>query len=163
MVTFKNANQDDIEVIRRIAFAVWPVAYEKILSKEQMDYMLDKMYSAKSLLENMKENEFILALDEREVIGFASFSSHAENEDVYHLNKIYILPSQQNKNCGRLMIDHVIETIKSRGATSLQLNVNRQNPAKHFYKKLDFSVIKKEDIDIGSGFFMNDFVMEKNL
>lgn len=60
------------------------------------------------------------------------------------------------------MIDHVIETIKSRGATSLQLNVNRQNPAQHFYKKLGFLVIKEEDIDIGSGFFMNDFVMEKN-
>lgn len=163
MVTFKKATKDDIETIRRIAFAVWPVAYEKILSKEQMDYMLDKMYSAKSLLKNMQQNEFVLALNESEVIGFASFGPHDENEDVYHLNKIYILPSQQNKNCGRQIIDHVIETIKSRGATSLQLNVNRQNPAQHFYKKLGFSVIKKEDLDIGSGFYMNDFVMEKNL
>lgn len=163
MVTFKNATNGDIEIIRRIAFAVWPVAYEKILSKEQLDYMLDKMYSTKSLSENMTENEFVLAVGEGEVIGFASFGPHADNKNVYHLNKIYILPSQQNKNCGRLMIDHVIETIKSRGATSLQLNVNRQNPAQHFYKKLEFSVIKKEDIDIGSGFFMNDFVMEKNL
>ena len=32
-----------------------------------------------------------------------------------------------------------------------------------FYEKLGFSVVGEEDIDIGQGYFMNDFVMEKKL
>jgi len=41
--------------------------------------------------------------------------------------------------------------------------VNRQNNAKNFYEKLGFVVIKEEDIDIGNGYFMNDYVMEMML
>ena len=53
--------------------------------------------------------------------------------------------------------------MKAKGATVLQLNVNRHNTAKSFYEKLGFAVIKEEDIDIGSGYFMNDYIMEKRL
>ena len=45
----------------------------------------------------------------------------------------------------------------------LELNVNRHNDAFHFYTKLGFSISKEEDNDIGEGYFMNDYVMEKVL
>jgi ribosomal protein S18 acetylase RimI-like enzyme len=51
--------------------------------------------------------------------------------------------------------------MKTQGATTLQLNVNRNNPAKIFYEKLGFAVLNEEDIDIGNGYFMNDYVMQK--
>jgi ribosomal protein S18 acetylase RimI-like enzyme len=38
--------------------------------------------------------------------------------------------------------------------------VNRHNRALHFYEKQGFKIIREEDIDIGSGYFMNDYVME---
>jgi ribosomal protein S18 acetylase RimI-like enzyme len=57
----------------------------------------------------------------------------------------------------------LITAIKQKGATSLLLNVNRNNPTKGFYEKLGFTVIKEEDIDIGNGYFMNDYVMEKKV
>ena len=60
-------------------------------------------------------------------------------------------------------MDEIEKTIIQRGAVSLLLNVNRQNKAKFFYEKLGFTVIKEEDIDIGNGYFMNDYVMEKRL
>ena len=48
-------------------------------------------------------------------------------------------------------------------ARSLLLNVNRHNKAISFYKKYGFDIIAEEDIDIGNGYYMNDYVMEKKL
>ncbi len=81
----------------------------------------------------------------------------------YKLHKIYVLPSQQGKGSGKFIIDQLTNAMKIKGASALQLNVNRNNPAKSFYEKIGFAVIKEEDIDIGSGYFMNDYVMEKKL
>ena len=61
------------------------------------------------------------------------------------------------------MLDYIIEEIKKSGAKALQLNVNRYNSAVHFYEKQGFKIIREEDIDIGEGFFMNDYVMELKL
>jgi hypothetical protein len=45
----------------------------------------------------------------------------------------------------------------------LELNVNRHNPATVFYQKMGFEIVYSEDIDIGQGFWMNDYVMRKTL
>jgi ribosomal protein S18 acetylase RimI-like enzyme len=73
------------------------------------------------------------------------------------------LHSQQGKGVGKFIIEHVINLVKSKNATILRLNVNRCNKAKLFYEKSGFVAVKTEDIDIGSGYFMNDYVMEKRL
>jgi len=57
----------------------------------------------------------------------------------------------------------LVAAMKIKGASSLQLNVNRNNNAKVFYEKIGFAVIKEEDIDIGNGYLMNDYVMEKKV
>jgi ribosomal protein S18 acetylase RimI-like enzyme len=41
--------------------------------------------------------------------------------------------------------------------------VNRENKAIGFYNKLGFTIIAEEDIPIGNGFFMNDYVMQISL
>jgi ribosomal protein S18 acetylase RimI-like enzyme len=65
----------------------------------------------------------------------------------------------QEKKCWKT----IITIVKSMGGDVLLLNVNRNNPAKSFYKKLGFTVIKEDDIDIGNGYFMNDYVMKLQL
>ena len=76
------------------------------------------------------------------------------------MNKIYVHPSQQGKNLGKKLLSYIVEEIKIAGANALQLNVNRHNKALHFYEKQGFKIIRQADIDIGSGYFMNDYVME---
>jgi ribosomal protein S18 acetylase RimI-like enzyme len=141
---------------------VWPQTYAPILSAEQIDYMLEKMYSVEALQKQMTEGQqFLIVYNAAHPIGFASYSQAASG--LYKLNKIYILPTQQGRGIGRKVIQHVIEEILQKGATALQLNVNRDNGAKQFYERLDFTVIRSEDIPIGNGFFMNDYIMEKRL
>lgn len=161
-MTMRKAYPADIPLIRDMAYKIWPQTYGSILSKEQLDYMLNLLYGEKALHEQIEGNiEFIIAYDGVHPLGFASFGS--TEPTVYKLHKIYVLPSQQGKGTGRFIIDQLIKAMKAKGAVSLQLNVNRYNNAKNFYEKLGFVVIKEEDIDIGNGYYMNDYVMEKNL
>ncbi len=164
MSEIRNAEIDDLETIRELAYKIWPAAYQEILGKAQLHYMLDKIYSLSSLqnqFANLK-HQFIMAVEDDTPIGFASFSAH-DDRKVFRLHKIYVLPAEQGKNVGKQVLDYIISAIKTEGATSLQLNVNRFNKALHFYEKQGFKIIREEDIDIGSGFFMNDYVMEKKI
>jgi ribosomal protein S18 acetylase RimI-like enzyme len=165
MVTIQQATADDLATIRKLAYAIWPVAYGDILSAHQLQYMLGKFYSLSSLEHQFtfSKHKFIIALDDTTPIGFASFSPHQDDHTIFHLNKLYVLPDYQGQKIGQLLLDFIISEIKNSGATSLQLNVNRNNKAIHFYEKQDFTIIRKEDIDIGEGYFMNDFVMEKKV
>jgi len=156
----RKAYPPDIPLIREMAYKIWPVTYGSILPKDQIDYMLNLIYSEKVLHEQMENNiEFIIVDDGEHPVGFASFS--LTEPRFYKLHKIYVLPSQQGKGTGRLIIEQLINAMKTNGATTLQLNVNRNNNAKLFYEKMGFTIVKEEDIDIGSGYFMNDYVMEK--
>ena len=164
MIDIKVACIDDLPVIQKLAYETWPAAYLSILGKDQLDYMLEKIYSLAALKYQFSvlKHRFIIVFDDQTPVGFASYCAH-ENSSIYHLNKIYVLPDQQGKNLGKLILNHVITDIKSSGATALQLNVNRHNKAIQFYQKQGFEIIRREDIDIGSGYFMNDYVMQLSL
>ena len=161
-MTIRKASSADASLIRDMAYEIWPETYSQILSKDQLEYMLGLFYNEQKLKTEIEQGvEFILIYEDVQPAGFAAFSK--TEPEVYKLHKIYVLPSQQGKGTGRFIIDEVIKAIKQVGAMALQLNVNRNNNAKLFYEKLGFVVIREEDIDIGNGYFMNDYVMEKKV
>ena len=164
MTIIRRAKIEDMPAVHDLAYEIWPLAYGEILSKAQLDYMLGKIYSLTSLEHqfNVLKHNFIIVCANEIPVGFAAFSPH-ENTTEYHLNKIYLLNNQRGRNLGKKMLDYIIADIKKAGASSLQLNVNRYNSTIHFYEKQGFKIIRKEDIDIGEGFFMNDYVMELKL
>ena len=160
MLSIRNASADDIPLIQQLTMSIWPKTYGHILSRQQMDYMLEMMYSHSSLQKQMKEEgcTFIIAENDEGGVAFASY--HEAKPKIWKLNKIYILTNQQGKGTGKSIINHIIAQIKKQGASALQLQVNRSNNAKLFYKKLGFTIIETADFDIGNGYFMNDYVME---
>jgi GNAT superfamily N-acetyltransferase len=156
------ASEKDIPLIQELTNIIWPQTYEEILSQDQIDYMLGMMYSTESLADQMKKGiDFILTKDDETYDAFAAYEQM--NPTVYKLHKIYALPNQQGKGIGKFIINYIIDEIKPKGATALQLDVNRQNKARGFYEKLGFKVIAEKDTDIGNGYLMTDYVMEMNL
>lgn len=154
----------DFETIQSLAEEIWPVAYASILSPEQLRYMLDLFYNREALMQQHKEKKhrFIIAWDEKNTAcGFASFSRLNEIENRFKLQKLYVLPHLQGRGLGKMLIQEIIKEIKTEIQVSLELNVNRHNSAVTFYQKNGFEIIREEDIDIGNGYFMNDYVMEK--
>lgn len=163
MYQIRTAGQEDIPVIRELAKMIWPPTYSAILDKDQIDYMMNLIYSPSSLLRQMYQRGHIFLLLEYNgaPAGFASYSVHRESEKV-KLEKIYVNPKLQGKGLGLGLLNTVIERTRETGLNRLQLNVNRYNKARYFYEKQGFRIISEEDIDIGNGFFMNDYVMERS-
>lgn len=162
MFEIRNVSEADIPALRELVFKVWPQTYRGMITDEQIEYMLDLMYSESSLLKQMRDGaRFIFIDNDGEPVGYASFQQVGSG--LFKLHKIYVLPGQQGKGTGKYMIEYIIEEVKKQGATSLQLQVNRRNKARHFYEKLGFSIIQSCDFDIGNGYVMDDYVMEKKL
>ncbi|MET0391505.1 MAG: GNAT family N-acetyltransferase [Chitinophagaceae bacterium] len=158
----RKAYPHDIPLIRELTFRIWPHTYGSILSGEQISYMLEKMYSERSLTGQMEQqHEFVILYDGVQPIGFASVG--LQEPGVFRLHKLYVLPEYQGKGAGRFALQELAKAARRRGGRSLLLNVNRHNKALNFYEKNGFAVIREEDIDIGNGYFMNDYVMEMKL
>ena len=164
MTTISEATVEDFETIRRIAHTTWPVAYGEILSKEQLDYMLEKMYSDAALLDNLsKGHHFILVKENSVCLGFASFEHRYLNEKCTRLHKIYLLPETQGKGLGKMLLERITALANENHSDTISLNVNRFNKAYNFYIKMGFEVIAEEDLAIGNGYLMEDYVMKKKL
>ena len=165
MIAVKKVGPENIPTIQELAQITWAVAYASIITPEQLSYMLDLFYSNNSLQEQMqKGHQFIIAWEEGTAVGFASYSPKSDEEPfVYRLHKIYIDPDQQGKGIGKYLLDFIIADIRPAAATALELNVNRSNKALGFYRKSGFVIVREEDIDIGNGYFMNDYVMTLSL
>ena len=161
----RKADLKDISIIRNLAQLIWPDAYGDIISKEQITYMLELMYSETSLKAQMdKGHQFILAVNEGLPIGFAAFSKKSDDEpQTFRLHKLYVLPRQHAQGVGSALLAQVITESKAEGATLLELNVNKFNIAKQFYDKKGFTILREEILDIGDGYVMDDYVMVKEL
>ena len=160
MVKFIDAGIAEIPVIQDIAERTWWPTYSKILSKEQIRYMIDALYSPETIKETMSNGSqrYILLTDNSGPQGFASFGSRKENQQVAKLHKVYVLPENQGNGYGRLLIEEVKRRLIIENIRILDLNVNRFNKAREFYEKMGFSVLREEDVPIGP-YWMNDFVM----
>lgn len=161
MITLIDATEEHYPVINSLAHRTWPHTFGKILTKEQIAYMLGWMYSIPSIHEQVekKGHHYILALKEKEFVGYTSFENNYNQSSDTKLHKIYVLPECQGTGAGKVLMDEVIRRTATAGNKNLLLNVNRDNPAIGFYQKKGFEIIYTEDIDIGNGYFMNDYVM----
>ena len=161
MTNIKKATIENIATIRAMASVVFPHTYREILSPEQIDYMMEWMYSAESLHRQMtvEGHIYYIAYREGEPAGYLSIQP--EGEDTYHLQKLYILPHLQGLHLGEQLFRQAIAAIKELHPTPCQmrLNVNRHNKALTFYQKMGMVKVDEGDFPIGNGYYMNDFIM----
>ena len=155
----------EIDLVRNLSNEIWKKVYPSIISIEQIEYMLDLIYNEVALKKqiSVQGHQFILVIDNTQPIGYASYSLKEGTDDSqYRLHKFYLQPEHHGKGLGKQMMNHIIHEVQRAGGKSIELNVNKYNPAFHFYKKLGFSVISEEVIDIGKGYVMDDYVMRLN-
>jgi GNAT superfamily N-acetyltransferase len=154
------ATQEQLPIIRDLAFRIWPVTYGHILSKDQFDYMMEMMYSIDSLEKQIEIKPFLLVNDNGEFIGFASYEINWDNSRKTKIHKLYVLPEIQGKGIGRMLINHIKEIALKANNNALFLTVNRFNKAKEFYLKQGFHIVAEKQFQIGNGYIMDDYVME---
>lgn len=165
MIKISIANSSDFKTIREIAYTTWPATYGAILSKVQLEYMLEKFYSDAKLNDNLIHNNhhLLLTKENETCIGFASYEPDYLGEKIVRLHKIYLLPESQGKGAGKLLISEIEKIARQLNQNGISLNVNRFNKAFDFYIKLGFECIGEEDVELDYGYLMEDFKMLKKL
>lgn len=162
----RRASPDDIALIRSLADVAFRDTYREILSPDQLEYMMDWMYSEESLNRQMEEGH-VYFIAERDGIpcGYLSVEPLGLQDDgdfLFELQKIYVLPDFQGQRIGGLLYSHALSFMRrSAGGhpARFELHVNRYNKAVNFYRHLGLEVLRVGDYPIGNGYFMNDYIM----
>ena len=160
MLTIRWACEADCALIRRLADEVFPATYRGIITPSQMEYMMEWMYGAEVLAREMcGEFAWFIASADGEPCGYLSVQHEAE--DHFHLQKIYVLPRFQGIGAGEFLFRHAVEYIRSvhPAPCRMELNVNRNNRALHFYERMGMRKLREGDFPIGDGYYMNDYIM----
>ncbi|MBO4552674.1 MAG: GNAT family N-acetyltransferase, partial [Candidatus Methanomethylophilaceae archaeon] len=85
-----------------------------------------------------------------------------EGDSIY-ISKLYLLKDFRGKGHGRRMFDIVDNYARDKGIHREYLRVNRKNATVDVYKKCGFEITDEVKTDIGNGFFMDDYIMEKRI
>ena len=161
MFTIRKATTADCTLIRNLAKQVFPETYKDILTADQIDYMMEWMYSEANIRKQMEEegHVYLLAYEECEAAGYVSVQPEGYN--LFHLQKIYVLPYFQGAHCGSFLFREAIRYIKEvhPAPCRMELNVNRHNRALHFYEHMGMRKVREGDFPIGNGYYMNDYIM----
>lgn len=166
MIEIIPATIDLLPEVKSIAHRTWPSTFDQILTKEQIDYMLEGMYALETLESLVKDkgHRYDLAKDETGYLGFCAYEHNVNGSHKTKIHRIYLLPETQGKGLGKLLIGHVVEQAKAKNEVAIYLNVNKFNEkAIQFYEHIGMKKVKEEVIEIGNGFVMDDFVMEMSL
>jgi diamine N-acetyltransferase len=159
------ATEEHLPALAELAGVIWREHYPGIIAREQIDYMLGKMYSLETLRTELREKQihFVRLLVGERFVGFASFGPQPE-PGVMKLHKCYLLPEMHGRGYGSLLLQHCEREIRQRGAKRLLLAVNKHNTkAIAAYLRNGFAVAESVVTDFGSGFVMDDYIMAKEL
>lgn len=162
----EKAGLKNIQLIQNIATAAWGATYGEILSADQSAYMLEMMYSNESLSNQMHNGQHFILIrhsETEEYKGFASIEYHYKRTNKTKIHKLYVLPDNQGAGIGKTLIEYISSLASKQGDKYITLNMNRFNRSHGFYTKMGFSIAGEEDIDIGNGYLMEDYIFEKEV
>jgi diamine N-acetyltransferase len=183
-IVFTNARLDamtaaDFEALARLAELIWRSHYSKIITSAQIDYMLAERYTPEKLRLYLDADDRWLMLLRTDsptgsrAVGYCSYAltddppvmkPSAMKPSEMKLEQLYLLPELHGQGLGKSMLRHVEEQARARGRLTLVLQTNKRNDiAIAFYRKAGFTVREEAVFDIGGGFVMDDYVMEKVL
>ena len=165
MIEIIKVNKQDIPIIKKLAEHLWPVAFASILSANQIQYMMEMMYSHTSLEKQMNAgHQYVIARRNGINVGYMSYETGFNKSDKTKIHKLYISTEHQRQGVGKALIYYVSQQAIQSDNNAIFLNVNKHNTkAINFYNKHNFLLIREEEIDIGNGFIMDDFVFELTL
>lgn len=155
---------DDIDSVATLAREIWTQHFTPIIGESQVKYMLIKFQSADAIKSQISEGwEYYLAKVGNEWVGYTGLIPDLDHDKLM-ISKFYVKYSARGKGVGKTILDFIEEKCASEKTKCLWLTVNRFNQAPiYWYKRRGFIVVDQVIKDIGNGFFMDDYIMEKTI
>src|SRR5690606_20758116 len=125
-ITIRFVDTGELPVIHDLAHRIWPPTFEKILSKDQIHYMLDWMYNVEKLNQQLEQgHRFAIVEEGGTPLGFIGMEANAPEIGKLRIHKLYVLPDTQGMGLGRKPLDFAMDEARKLKLSVINLNVNR--------------------------------------
>jgi ribosomal protein S18 acetylase RimI-like enzyme len=155
----------DFEAVATLARTIWLAHYTTIITTDQIEYMLAGRFTPANLRRYLGAHDrwMDVLLAQGAHIGYCSYALTSTAAEM-KLEQLYLLPQFHGQGLGKLMLEHVERQSLQRRCRMLVLQVNKRNDkAIAVYRRAGFTVREEVVVDIGGGFVMDDYIMEKTL
>jgi len=162
IVEVKNSNQ--IKETAMLAHSIWNEHYIPIIGKEQVDYMVANFQSEQAIKEQIDEGyRYFLTYCNDKSVGYFAILEDSKDSSLF-LSKFYVHKDYRGQGVGRSCIAYIENICRESGLNRIWLTVNKYNTNSiKAYEKFGFKKVKELVQDIGNGFIMDDYKMEKIL
>ena len=160
----KVIGDDDIAAVAELADEIWHEHFVSIIGEPQVDYMLEKFQSPSAIAAQLESGyEYYIASADGQSAGYTGLIPDPANRRMM-ISKLYVRLDARGTGLGSGLLEFAGEECRKRGIDTIWLTVNRFNHQPvDWYRRKGFSVVDEVKKDIGAGFFMDDFIMEKKL
>lgn len=150
---------ESLQAIAQLAERVWRQHFTPIIGVEQVEYMLDKFQSAEAMRQQIEQGVDYFVLQNEQPIGYMALIAQ---DDKVMLSKLYLDSDYRGQGSGLLLLQYAENYCLDKGCQTLWLTVNRDNhDTIEWYLRQGFVIVDEVKKDIGNGFFMDDFIMQK--
>ena len=158
MYEVRIATPDDVIGIRDVTTKAWYNTYLNIYAASTVNELLAASYNEEHLRKRLEDQLFIVAIEDKEVVGFANFIQGSE----LYLSAHYVRPHSQNKGYGRLLLEKGLSHYDGQ-YDAVYLEVDTQNEkGVAFYEQEGFEIIRTYE-HVMYGETMNLALMKKPL
>lgn len=159
----KVEKEKQLLALTALADAIWHECFPGIITVEQIDYMVQKFQSYGAICQQMREGYlYYLFILDGEIIGYTGI--HPEEDGRLFLSKLYLKKEYRGQGFASEAFAFLEQFCKDYGLSSIWLTVNRGNAHSILvYEKKGFVKVRTQVADIGNGFVMDDYIMEKRI
>jgi RimJ/RimL family protein N-acetyltransferase len=160
----KVSDKNLISVVETLAHSIWREYFPPIIGSPQVEYMLEKFQSRQAILNQIEKDGFLYYLLEDKNGGYLGYFAVAPQKEELFLSKLYVTAENRRKGFAKCALEFIETLARDKGLSKITLTVNKDNTGSiDAYKKLGFVVTSANITDIGDGFVMDDYRMEKAL
>ena len=150
-----------------LASEIWHEYWPALIGEAQTDYMVEQFQSLEAIERDLAEHAyeywFLRAAEDGRTVGYTGGRVEPETNRFF-ISKIYLLKEHRGEGLCSATIRFYERLARERGLDALYLTVNKRNEmAIRAYKAKGFEVIDAAETDIGDGYIMDDYIMEKKL
>ena len=155
--------QPELEELVVVVREIWREYYTPLIGAAQVEYMLEHLQSVDAMTRQIAEENYRYygVLCDGELAGY--YAAKPAGDGCVFLSKFYVAAGFRGRGLGREMLDHLIDAARATGANTIRLTVHKYNRTVELYRKLGFAITEDIVADIGNGFVMDDYVMEKSI
>lgn len=158
----KAVTSEEFALIAKMAEEIWHQHYASIIGSAQIEYMLKNFQTAEKIALSLQNKNCEYYIIKKDNLPCGYFAVEYKEQELF-LSKFYLMESVRGKGLGRETLNYIEILAKNHDLNKINLTVNKSNPTVALYEKMGF--YKKCSIctDVGGGFFMDDYIMEKDL